>query len=212
MGVVAFIFVIEALSFANWSLMPMVAHKGGVGNHHWKLEKELKPFSLDKTCSHIVRAFKKICRTLFGKQHPLAHPNKGLTQCTILHYARDQTHFMKLTIAIFHVLHFFLVTCCHLYYLSLLLSFHFSFVSCHHHAFHHLFWLSSLPLLVIITIDVYFCCCSLSPLVLVIALLFVFVIMVYHHPYYSSLGNCKLRWLFLDTLGVHFDQIFIKKL
>lgn len=108
------------------------------------------------------------------------------------------------------VLHFFLVTGCHLYYLSLPLSFHFSFVFCHHHAF-HLFWLSSLPLLVIITIDVYFCCCSLSPLVLVIALLFVFAIMVYHHPYYSSLGNRKLRWLFLDTLGVHFDQILTLK-
>ncbi len=23
-----------ALSFVNWSLMPMGAHKGGVGNHH----------------------------------------------------------------------------------------------------------------------------------------------------------------------------------
>jgi hypothetical protein len=25
------------------------------------------------------------------------------------------------------------------------------------------------------------------------------------------LGNCKLRWLFLDTLGIHFDQILTLK-
>jgi len=37
---------------------------------------------------------------LFGKQHPLAHPNKGLTQRTILHYVRDQTDPMKLTIVV----------------------------------------------------------------------------------------------------------------
>lgn len=109
------------------------------------------------------------------------------------------------------VVHFCLVTCCHLYYFSSPLSFHFNFVACHHHAFHRLFWLSPLPLLVIITIDVYFYCCSLSPLVLAIALSLVFAIMVCHHPYFSSLGNCKLMWLFLDTLGVHFDQILTLK-
>jgi hypothetical protein len=26
--------IIEIVAFANWSLMPMGAHKGGVGNHH----------------------------------------------------------------------------------------------------------------------------------------------------------------------------------
>jgi hypothetical protein len=41
-----------------------------------ELEKESKPFPLDKACSHIVRAFKKNYRALFGKQHPWAHPNK----------------------------------------------------------------------------------------------------------------------------------------
>ncbi len=71
----------------------------------------------------------------------------------------------------------------------------------------------SSPFLVVIIgfVGHYHHCCSLSPLVLVIALLFVFAIMVCHHPYYSSLGNCKLRWLFLDTLGVHFDQILTLK-
>ncbi len=34
MGLVSFILTIEALSFANWFLVPMGAHKGGVGNHH----------------------------------------------------------------------------------------------------------------------------------------------------------------------------------
>jgi len=63
-----------------------------------ELEKELKPFSLDKACRHIVRAFKLFCKALFGRQHPLAHPNKGLTQHTILHYVHEQTHFMRLTI------------------------------------------------------------------------------------------------------------------
>jgi hypothetical protein len=60
-----------------------------------ELEKELKPFSLDKACRHIVRAFKLFCKTLFGRQHPLAHPNKGLTQRTILHYVHEQTHSMR---------------------------------------------------------------------------------------------------------------------
>jgi len=41
------------------------------------IEKESEPFSLDKACPRIVRAFKLFCKTLFGKQHPLAHPNKG---------------------------------------------------------------------------------------------------------------------------------------
>jgi hypothetical protein len=63
-----------------------------------ELEKESNPFSLDKACPHIVRAFKLFCRALFGKQHPLAHPNKGLTQCTILYYVCDQTHSVRLTI------------------------------------------------------------------------------------------------------------------
>jgi hypothetical protein len=34
MGLVTFILIIKVLSFANWSSMPMGAHKGGVGNHH----------------------------------------------------------------------------------------------------------------------------------------------------------------------------------
>ncbi len=43
---------------------------------------------------------------MFGKQHPLAHPNKGLTQCTPLYYACDQTHFVRLTIAMQNVINY----------------------------------------------------------------------------------------------------------
>jgi hypothetical protein len=32
-----------------------------------ELEKELKPFSLDKACPHIVRAFKLFYKALFGR-------------------------------------------------------------------------------------------------------------------------------------------------
>jgi hypothetical protein len=71
-----------------------------------ELEKESKPFSLDKACLHIVRTFKLFCKALFGKQHPLAHPNKGLTQCTLLYYACDQTHSVKLTIAMQNVINY----------------------------------------------------------------------------------------------------------
>lgn len=36
---------------------------------------------------HIIRAFKKNCRSTFGRLHiPLAHPNKGLNPRMILHY------------------------------------------------------------------------------------------------------------------------------
>jgi hypothetical protein len=45
-----------------------------------ELEKELEPFSLNYACPHIVKVFKKNYRALFGRQHPLAHLNKGLTQ------------------------------------------------------------------------------------------------------------------------------------
>jgi len=54
-----------------------------------ELEKELKPFSLDKASPHIVRVFKLFYKALFGRQHPLTHPNKGLTQHTIFHYAHE---------------------------------------------------------------------------------------------------------------------------
>jgi hypothetical protein len=74
-----------------------------------ELEKESKPFSLDKACSHIVRTFKLLCKALFGKLHPLAHPNKGLTQCTLLYYACDQTHSTKLTIAMQNVINYGIV-------------------------------------------------------------------------------------------------------
>jgi hypothetical protein len=57
-----------------------------------KLEKKLEPFSLDKACPHIVRAFKFFNKTLFDKQHHLAHPNKGLTQHIIFHYAHKHNH------------------------------------------------------------------------------------------------------------------------
>jgi hypothetical protein len=63
-----------------------------------ELEKELETFSLDEACQHIVRAFKLFYKTMFGRQHPLAHPNKGLTQCTIFHYDHEQTHSMRLII------------------------------------------------------------------------------------------------------------------
>jgi len=71
-----------------------------------ELEKESKPLSLNKACSHIIRTFKLFCRTLFSKQNPLAHPSKGLTQCTILYYAYDQTHSMKLTIVMQNVINY----------------------------------------------------------------------------------------------------------
>jgi len=71
-----------------------------------ELEKESKFFSLDKACLHIVRTFKLFCRALFGKQHPLAHLNKGLTQCTLLYYACDQTHSVRLTIAMQNVINY----------------------------------------------------------------------------------------------------------
>jgi hypothetical protein len=70
-----------------------------------ELEKKSKPFSLVYACPHIVKTFKFFCRILFGKQYS-AHPNKGLTQCTLLYYACDQTHFVRLTIAMQNVINY----------------------------------------------------------------------------------------------------------
>jgi hypothetical protein len=54
-----------------------------------KLKKESHPFSLQKECLHIIKTFKFFCQSTFGRLHiPLAHPNKGLSPCMILHYYR----------------------------------------------------------------------------------------------------------------------------
>jgi hypothetical protein len=61
---------------------------------------------LDIECLHIVRTFKLFCRFTFGRLHPLAHANKGLTLCNILHYCHEQRHFIRLTIVVQDVLDF----------------------------------------------------------------------------------------------------------
>jgi hypothetical protein len=47
-----------------------------------------------------------ICKSTFGRLHPLVHANKGLTLCNILHYYREQGHFVRLTIEVQDVLDF----------------------------------------------------------------------------------------------------------
>ncbi len=60
---------------------------------------------MDK-CLHIVQAFKLFCRSIFGHLHPLVHPNKGLTHCTLLHYSQEQGHSVKLTIVIQDIMNY----------------------------------------------------------------------------------------------------------
>ncbi len=56
--------------------------------------------------SHIVQTFKLFCKSTFGRLHPLAHANKGLTLRNILHYCREQGDSIRLTIAVQDVLDF----------------------------------------------------------------------------------------------------------
>jgi hypothetical protein len=70
------------------------------------VEKESQHLTLDTKCLHIVRTFKLFCKSTFGRLHPLAHANKGLTLCNILHYYHEQGHFVRLTIVVQDVLNF----------------------------------------------------------------------------------------------------------
>jgi hypothetical protein len=58
---------------------------------------------------HIVQAFNFFCRSTFGHLHPLVHPNKGLTHCTILHYFQEQGHSVKLTIVTQDVINYIFI-------------------------------------------------------------------------------------------------------
>jgi hypothetical protein len=58
------------------------------------MEKESQQLVVDTKCPHIVWAFKLFCKSTLGRLHPLAHANKGLTLHNILHYYREQRHFV----------------------------------------------------------------------------------------------------------------------
>jgi len=47
-----------------------------------------------------IQAFKLFFISTFGRLHPLAHTNKGLTFHNILHFNCVQKHSMKLTIIV----------------------------------------------------------------------------------------------------------------
>ncbi len=74
-----------------------------------EMDKESHPLSLNIECPHIIYAFKLFCRSTFGRLHPLAHANTGLTHRNILHYYRDQSHSIRLTIAVQDILDYKLI-------------------------------------------------------------------------------------------------------
>jgi len=51
-----------------------------------EMDKESHPLSLNMECPHIIRTFKLFYKRTFGKLHPLAHANIGLTHHNIVHY------------------------------------------------------------------------------------------------------------------------------
>jgi hypothetical protein len=69
-----------------------------------EMDKELHPLSFNMECLHIICAFKLFCRSTFGKLHPLAHANIGLTHHNIFHYCWDQSYYVRLTITIQDIL------------------------------------------------------------------------------------------------------------
>jgi hypothetical protein len=104
MGLVTITPFVETISFTSWTSMPLGAHWKELQIIMLEMDKELHPLSLNMECPHIIRAFKLFCKRTFGKLHPLANANIGLTHHSIVHCYWDQSHYVWLTIVVQDIL------------------------------------------------------------------------------------------------------------